>query len=48
MSDTPGWNAKTIAESRTDEGRAGGNFQGAPIVLVHHRGRKTGREYVTR
>ena len=47
MSDTLDWNAKTIAEFRANEGRVGGNFEGAPIVLVHHRGRKSGREYVT-
>jgi len=40
------WNASTIAEFRTNEGRVGGPFQGAPMVLVHHRGRKSGREYV--
>ena len=37
---------KTIAEFRANEGRVGGNFEGAPLVLVHHRGRKSGREYV--
>jgi len=25
----------------------GGTFEGAPLVLVHHRGRKSGQEYVT-
>ena len=47
MSDPLDWNAKTIAEFRANEGRVGGNFAGAPMVLVHHRGRKSGREYVT-
>ena len=47
MSDTLDWNAKTIAEFRANEGRVGGVFEGAPLVLVHHRGRKSGREYVT-
>ena len=47
MSEPLDWNAKTIAEFRANEGRVGGNFEGAPIVLVHHRGRKSGREYVT-
>jgi deazaflavin-dependent oxidoreductase (nitroreductase family) len=47
MSETPDWNAKTIAEFRANEGRVGGNFEGAPLVLVHHRGRKSGREYVS-
>jgi deazaflavin-dependent oxidoreductase (nitroreductase family) len=40
------WNERTIAEFRANQGRVGGHFLGAPIVLVHHRGRKTGREYV--
>jgi deazaflavin-dependent oxidoreductase (nitroreductase family) len=47
MSDALSWNAATIAEFRANEGRVGGNFEGAPMVLVHHRGRKSGREYVT-
>jgi deazaflavin-dependent oxidoreductase (nitroreductase family) len=46
MSDVLDWNAKTIAEFRANEGRVGGNFEGAPMILVHHRGRKSGREYV--
>ena len=41
------WNAKTIAEFRANEGRVGGVFEGAPLVLVHHRGRTSGRQYVT-
>jgi deazaflavin-dependent oxidoreductase (nitroreductase family) len=41
------WNEKTIAEFRANDGRVGGPFEGAPIVLVHHRGRKSGHEYVT-
>jgi deazaflavin-dependent oxidoreductase (nitroreductase family) len=44
---TNDWNAKTIAEFRANEGRVGGPFEGAPIVLVHHLGRKSGREYVS-
>jgi deazaflavin-dependent oxidoreductase (nitroreductase family) len=47
MNEPLDWNAKTIAEFRANEGRVGGNFEGAPIVLVHHRGRKSGREHVT-
>jgi deazaflavin-dependent oxidoreductase (nitroreductase family) len=47
MSDPQDWNAKTIAEFRANEGRVGGTFEGAPMVLVHHRGRRSGREYVT-
>ena len=47
MNEPLDWNAQTIAKFRANEGRVGGNFEGAPIVLVHHRGRKSGREYVT-
>ena len=46
MTETTDWNSKTIAEFRANEGRVGGPFEGAPMVLVHHRGRKSGREYV--
>jgi deazaflavin-dependent oxidoreductase (nitroreductase family) len=41
------WNAKIIDEFRANEGRVGGQFEGAPITLVHHRGRTSGREYVS-
>jgi deazaflavin-dependent oxidoreductase (nitroreductase family) len=47
MTEPGDWNSKTIAEFRANEGRVGGVFEGAPLVLVHHRGRKSGREYVT-
>jgi deazaflavin-dependent oxidoreductase (nitroreductase family) len=40
------WNTQTIAEFRANEGRVGGRFDGAPITLVHHRGRKSGVEHV--
>jgi deazaflavin-dependent oxidoreductase (nitroreductase family) len=40
------WNQQVIAEFRDNEGRVGGNFEGAPMVLVRHRGRKSGREHV--
>jgi deazaflavin-dependent oxidoreductase (nitroreductase family) len=40
------WNQKIVAEFRANEGRVGGNFEGAPIALIHSRGRKSGREYV--
>ncbi|MDQ1538070.1 MAG: hypothetical protein QOE58_2463 [Actinomycetota bacterium] len=47
MTETDEWNANTIAEFRANEGRVGGVFEGAPIALMHHRGRKTKRDYVT-
>jgi hypothetical protein len=33
MSEPLDWNAKTIAEFRANQGRVGGVFEGAPIVL---------------
>ena len=46
MSEANTWNDKIITEFRASGGRVGGNFEGAPVVLVHHRGRKSGREYL--
>lgn len=40
-------NLRIIAEFRANEGRVGGQFEGAPLVLVHHTGAKTGTERVT-
>ena len=40
------WNQKVIEEFRANEGRVGGNFAGAPMILIHHRGAKTGTERV--
>jgi len=47
MSEALDWNAQTIAEFRANDGKVGGTFEGAPMVLLHHRGRKSGREHVT-
>src|SRR6266853_5200887 len=46
MPEANNWNEKTITEFRANGGRVGGVFEGAPVVLVHHRGRKSGRAYV--
>ncbi len=46
MSNPNNWNEKVIADFRAHDGRVGGQFEGAPMVLVHHRGRRTGHEYV--
>jgi deazaflavin-dependent oxidoreductase (nitroreductase family) len=46
MADPNNWNDNVIAEFRANQGRVGGHFEGAPVALVHHRGRKSGREYV--
>jgi deazaflavin-dependent oxidoreductase (nitroreductase family) len=39
-------NAHVIDDFRANEGRVGGQFEGAPMTLVHHRGRTSGRDYV--
>jgi len=46
MTEANDWNDKTIAEFRANGGRVGGTVEGALVALVHHRGRKSGREYV--
>jgi deazaflavin-dependent oxidoreductase (nitroreductase family) len=40
------WNAKVIEEFRANEGRVGGMFEGRTLLLLHHRGAKTGAERV--
>jgi len=47
MPDVKNWNDEIIDDFRAHEGRVGGQFEGAPIVLVHHRGRKSGRQYIS-
>lgn len=47
MSEAQDWNEKVVAEFRANEGKVGGAFEGAPLVLLHHVGRKSGREHVT-
>jgi deazaflavin-dependent oxidoreductase (nitroreductase family) len=46
MTDFNDWNAQVIAEFRANDGKVGGNFEGAPVVLMHHVGRKSGKESV--
>ena len=41
------FNAKVIEEFRSNGGRVGGPFEGAPVTLVHHRGRRSGRDHVS-
>lgn len=40
------WNAKVIAEFRANEGRVGGQFEGAPVLLLHTTGARTGQDRV--
>lgn len=46
MSDVNDWNARIIEEFRSNGGRVGGQFEGAPILLLHTRGRRSGAERV--
>jgi deazaflavin-dependent oxidoreductase (nitroreductase family) len=36
------WNTKIIEEFRANAGKVGGMFRNVPLLLLHHRGRKTG------
>jgi deazaflavin-dependent oxidoreductase (nitroreductase family) len=40
------WNKKIIEEFRANHGVVGGPFEGASMVLVHHKGAKSGKERV--
>src|SRR5437763_8871516 len=46
MSEAGDWNAKIIDEFRSNGGQIGGNFAGAPMTLLHHVGRKSGKQSV--
>ncbi len=39
------WNEKIIEEFRSNNGRVGGQFEGAPLLLLTTKGAKTGREH---
>ena len=41
-----GFNDRVIEEFRANAGRVGGPFEGAPMILVHHRGRRSGVDRV--
>lgn len=40
------WNQEIIAEFRANEGRVGGRFDNQPLLLLHHRGAKSGTERI--
>jgi len=46
VSDMNDWNRKIIEEFRANEGRVGGQFEGAPMLLLHTTGAKSGQERV--
>ena len=37
-----GWNQKIIDEFRSNAGKAAGYFDGAPMILIHHIGARSG------
>ena len=47
MSDMNDWNQKIIEEFRTNDGKVGGQFERAPLLLLHHTGAKSGTVRVT-
>jgi deazaflavin-dependent oxidoreductase (nitroreductase family) len=46
MSERNEWNRRVIEEFRGNEGKVGGMFEGMPLLLLHHRGAKSGLERV--
>src|SRR5579875_423563 len=44
MSSVNDWNTQIIEEFRANHGRLGGNFDGAPVLLLHTTGAKSGKE----
>jgi deazaflavin-dependent oxidoreductase (nitroreductase family) len=42
MPDMNDFNTKIIEEFRANDGKVGGPFEGAPVLLLHHEGAKTG------
>src|SRR6516164_1649723 len=46
MSEMQDFNTKIVEEFRANAGKVGGPFEGAPVVLVHHKGAKSGKERV--
>ena len=40
------WNERVIAEFRSHGGRVGGSFEGAPLLLLHSTGARSGQERV--
>jgi deazaflavin-dependent oxidoreductase (nitroreductase family) len=48
MSATPAdFNTQVIEEFRANQGRAGGMFEGKPLLLLHNVGAKSGNQFVT-
>jgi deazaflavin-dependent oxidoreductase (nitroreductase family) len=41
------WNSGIIDEFRANEGKVGGIFDGRPLLLLHHKGARSGTERVS-
>jgi deazaflavin-dependent oxidoreductase (nitroreductase family) len=41
------WNTKIIEEFRANGGKVGGQFEGAPLLILHTTGAKSGREHLS-
>jgi deazaflavin-dependent oxidoreductase (nitroreductase family) len=46
VADAEDFNTKVINEFRENGGKVGGPFEGAPVLLLHHKGAKSGTERV--
>ncbi|MDQ2814010.1 MAG: nitroreductase family deazaflavin-dependent oxidoreductase [Actinomycetota bacterium] len=46
MADGEDFNEKVIKEFRANDGKVGGMFEGAPMLLLHHAGAKSGTERI--
>jgi deazaflavin-dependent oxidoreductase (nitroreductase family) len=42
MSSANDWNANVVEEFRANHGRVGGNFEGAPMLILHTTGARSG------
>jgi deazaflavin-dependent oxidoreductase (nitroreductase family) len=40
------WNTQVIEDFRATGGKMSGDFAGSPLLLLHHRGRRTGAEHI--
>jgi deazaflavin-dependent oxidoreductase (nitroreductase family) len=47
MPDQVDFNTKIVQEFRANGGRVGAPFEGMPVVLIHHKGRRSGTERVS-
>lgn len=46
MSEVQDWNTQIIDEFRSNGGKVGGQFEGAPLLLLHSTGAKSGKQRV--